>query len=163
MRIWWIALLVLGIDCFSKAYVHEHIPLMSYGVLEYPYGGISVFRDFFGIDFSIVHVCNKGIAWGWLSGLQDYLPYIRLSIIAVLMVYLFSSVAEKWKRVYLTLIIAGALGNVLDHFLYHHVIDIFYFTFWGHSYPVFNWADSAIFCGIIGLLLYRKRPVHVPN
>ena len=48
----------------------------------------------------------------------------------------------------LALIAVGATGNILDYYLYGHVIDMFNFDFWGYNYPVFNVADSAIFIGI---------------
>ena len=59
------------------------------------------------------------------------------------------------------MVAAGALGNVLDIFLYGHVVDMFYFVFWGWSYPVFNLADASIFIGIATLaivsLFFQKR------
>jgi signal peptidase II len=51
------------------------------------------------------------------------------------------------------LIATGAIGNILDYFIYGHVVDVFYFVFWGYSFPVFNVADSIIFCGIVVLFL----------
>ena len=154
-----LALLILSVDFASKIYVHTHLPLMQAG--EYPYDGIPVFQGIGGVDFAIVHVLNRGVAWGWLAGWQDYLPYLRLGIIAALAAYFVSSRVGREQRGYLILIIAGALGNVIDYFLYHHVVDMFYFVCWGFSYPVFNVADSAIFCGIVGLILRPKKLVIV--
>jgi signal peptidase II len=160
LRKYWLvalALLVFGLDFFSKSYVHQTIPLASY---SYPYGGIGVFQDFYGIEFSIVHVINTGAAWGFLSSMQDYLPYLRLLIVGSMLVYLFFFKAKKSLQVPFVLIIAGALGNICDYFLYGHVVDMFHFKFWGHVYPIFNVADSAIFCGIVWLMLqsfFKKR------
>jgi signal peptidase II len=50
------------------------------------------------------------------------------------------------------LIIAGGIGNILDYFIYGHVVDMFHFILWGYSFPVFNVADASIFMGIVSLL-----------
>lgn len=144
---------VLLCDFLSKAYVHSHLPLLYLSSQAFPYDGIAVFRDWHGIDFCITHVMNKGAAWGMFASLHHYLFYFRLVAVGGLLVYLFfvkASPARKWA---LAFIAGGAMGNVCDYFLYGHVIDMFYFVFWGYSYPVFNVADSAIFCGIFSLVL----------
>jgi signal peptidase II len=145
-------LLILATDFFLKSYVHHFLPLMGWDA-TYPYGGIAVFEDFLGIDFSLNYVFNKGAAWGMLSSFQDYLFYARLTIIGGMFGYILFF-AERRLQFPLFLIITGALGNILDHLLYGHVIDMFHFRFWGYSFPVFNIADSAIFCGVSLLILF---------
>lgn len=115
---------------------------------QYPYGGVGIFQDFFGINFSIVHATNTGAAWGLFASFQDYLLYFRVLAVAALLIYLLFLNKQAAHRLPLALIITGAIGNVIDYFVYGHVVDLFYFTFWGYSYPVFNIADSAIFCGV---------------
>lgn len=146
-----VGLLIFFIDFFSKKYVYNHIP-MGYSPI-YPYGGIGVFKDFFGIDFSINHAMNKGAAWGTFSDFQLYLLIMRIILIIGMLVYIvFFNTRKNWIIPF-AMIIAGALGNVLDYFIYGHVIDMFHFIFWGYDYPVFNVADSAIFIGISWLLI----------
>lgn len=147
-----IALLIFMADAFSKAYIHYNIPPINASTPIYPFGGIGVFRGWHGIDFSIVHVINKGAAWGVFASLQDYLLYARVAIIGGLLSYLFFVKAAPFRKFCLMLIASGALGNVVDYFVYSHVVDMFYFILWGYSYPVFNIADSAIFLGIALLL-----------
>ena len=48
----------------------------------------------------------------------------------------------------MTLILAGAISNVIDTFVYGHVVDMIHFTFWGYDYAVFNLADSAVCLGV---------------
>ncbi len=144
---------VLIADAWLKAYVHLNIFPMSISFPVYPYGGIGVFRDWHGIDFSIIHVMNKGAAWGTFSSLQDVLLCVRIAIIGGLLSYLFFVKATEYRKRCLTLVTAGAIGNVIDYFVYGHVVDMFYFKLFGYSYPVFNIADSAIFIGIVFLLL----------
>lgn len=151
---------VLALDGGLKAYIHSAIPLIGTSVPFFPYGGIGVFHDWYGVNFSIVHVVNKGAAWGMLASLYQYLLAARIVIIGVLIGSLFFAKATGFRTLSFSLIIAGALGNVIDFFVYGHVIDMFYFTFGSYSYPVFNIADSAIFMGIallVGKAAFSRR------
>ena len=121
--------------------------------LWYPYGGIGVFSDFLGIQFSLVHVTNRGAAWSVFSGYQSYLMIFRMALIAGIAIYLFFYNKNKLIVLPFTLILAGAVGNILDYFVYGHVVDMFYFNLWGYSYPVFNIADTAVTVGVAWLLL----------
>jgi signal peptidase II len=147
-----IAIFLFMVDVGLKAYIHYNIPTINAATSVFPYGGIGVFRDWHGIDFSIVHVINKGAAWGVFASVQKYLLYARMAIIGGLLTYLFFVKASGYKKFSLMLIATGAFSNVVDYFVYGHVVDMFYFIFWGYSYPVFNIADSAIFVGIALLL-----------
>lgn len=135
-----------------KYYVHTQIPLLSLSSPVYPYDGIALFRNWQGIDGVIVHVINKGAAWGILASLQEYLLYLRVAILGGLITYLCFVKMSSYRMWSLLLVTAGAFGNILDVFFYGHVVDMFYFTFWGYAYPVFNLADSAIFVGIVLLM-----------
>ena len=147
------ALCLFLLDVSLKAYIHHNIPTISASMPIYPYGGIGVFRDWHGIDFSIVHVINTGAAWGAFASLQEYLLYARVAIIGGLLTYLFLVQATPYRKFSLTLVTTGAVGNVIDFFAYGHVVDMFYFKLWSYSYPVFNVADSLIFSGIMLLLI----------
>lgn len=152
IKLFLLAVCLLLSDALLKAYIHRHIPTIQSSFPIYPYGGIGIFQNWHGIQGSIVHVMNKGAAWGMFATLQNYLLYVRIAIIGGLIAYLFFTPTSTYRKFCLTLITAGALGNVLDYFIYGHVIDMFYFIFWGYSYPVFNLADSAICIGIILML-----------
>lgn len=129
----------------------------------YPYGGIAVFKNFLGIEFSIAHQVNRGAAWGVLADFQTPLLYVRICLIASLMIYALFINKQKNYNIAFALIIAGAAGNILDYFLYGHVIDMLHFVLWGYDFPVFNVADSAIFIGICTCLvissLEKKRKI----
>lgn len=144
-------ILLLVVDLITKGLVQEHIPRMN--SRSYPYGGIGVFQNFFGIEFSIVHETNTGAAWGVFAAFPDYLLALRMILICGMILYLaFFNTRTTWE-VPFALIIAGALGNMLDYFIYGHVIDMFRFIFWGHDYAIFNLADAAIFVGIVWLFV----------
>jgi signal peptidase II len=150
-------LVVLLTDFFTKFFVYQMIPQIYSHSFWYPYGGLGVFKDFFGIEFSINHVTNQGGAWGIFSQYQDYLLLFRIALILLMALYLCFFNKHQARTFPLTLILAGAIGNVLDFFLYGHVIDMLHFVFWGYDYPVFNIADSSIFIGIVWLGINTLR------
>lgn len=154
------AVALFTLDFFSKSYVHQHIPLISMASSYYPYDGIPVFYNFLGIDFSINHVMNRGAAWGVFASLQVALLYLRVVLIAGMLIHLFFFNKERFRQFPFTLIITGALGNVIDYYRFGHVVDMFHFKFGSYTFPLFNIADSAIFCGVALLILkslWEKR------
>lgn len=146
-----IACSLFFLDLFSKQWIHHHLPLI-YSHPYYPYGGIGVFKDFWGIDFSIVHATNLGAAWGLFANLSYLLLAVRIALVGALFVYLFRKATPE-KKLPLILIITGAFCNILDYFIYGHVVDLFYFVLFGYSYPIFNVADSAIVTGVALLFM----------
>ncbi len=149
----WLGFIILLADIISKAWVVHSIPPVTYDSLWYPYGGIGVFKNFMGIEFSIVHMTNKGAAWGSFADFQKPLLYLRIGIILALIVYLFYRNKGSFRAYVLVMIIAGATGNVLDYFIYGHVIDMLHFVLWGYDFAAFNVADSAICLGVFGFIL----------
>lgn len=144
-------LFILGLDLFTKYWVQAHIPLVDWQT-SYPYDGIGVFRDFFGIEFSIVHVTNHGVAWGALGEYQLPLVILRICLIFGMAIYLLHYNRRRSWVFPLTLVLFGAIGNVIDYFIYGKVIDMFYFVLWGYRYPVFNVADSAVTVGVLWIV-----------
>ena len=148
-----IGVFVLLIDQISKWLVFSHLPLIESSTYLYPYGGIGIFRDFFGIEFSLNHMTNTGAAWGLLGKYPLPLIFLRMGLISALIIYFFYFNRHASWQVPLILVIAGAIGNVIDYFVYGHVIDMFHFVLFGYDFPVFNVADSAITIGIISLFI----------
>ncbi len=150
-----LAFSLLALDIVTKHYVlHD----LSATILSYPRGtGIPVFH-FLGIDFFIGLTFNTGAAWGLFANFNTLLICVRLAIVAALLVYLFFF-RKGTPALPLVLIVTGAIGNILDFFVYGYVIDFLLFRFLGHSFPLFNVADALISIGV-GLLflnLYFKK------
>ena len=140
--------LLLGVDVGLKRYVSLHVS---------PFQGICVFQNFLGVDFSLEYVKNKGAAWGVFSSLQTYLLWGRCAMIIGLLGFIGFSRVPLGRKACLSLIVAGAIGNVVDFFMYGHVVDMFHFCFWGHSFAVFNVADAMIFCGVAFLFFQQRK------
>lgn len=143
-----IAASILFFDQLTKWAVFLYLPTIHSEPYVYPYGGIPVFKDILGIEFSLNHMTNSGAAWGIFGNHQFPLVILRIFLILGLCVYLFCYNREKSRRLPLMLIIAGAIGNVCDYFIYGHVIDMFHFTMGRFDFPIFNVADAAISVGI---------------
>lgn len=164
--------LVLFLDQFSKILVKTTMVLGE---------SIPVFGKWFYIFF----VENNGMAFGWeISGAvwgKLFLGIFRIVAVVFLFWLLFKLVKKgvKFGPLFgISLIIAGAIGNIIDGmfyglifdyagFLHGRVVDMLYFplfTFpewvpWlgGEIFfsPVFNIADSAITIGILYLIIFQ--------
>jgi signal peptidase II len=103
-------------------------------------------------------VYNRGAAFGFLNdaaGWQNVF-FVGVAIAACVVIgYLLhrADVRNYGSTVGLTLILGGAVGNVIDRLIYGHVIDFIdvYYRSW--HWPAFNVADSAITIGAILLVL----------
>lgn len=119
-------------------------------------------------DFTLMY--NRGAAFSFLAseaGWQRWL-FTGLGIVAsVVIVRLLRRHATQLRFcLALTLILGGALGNVIDRVAYGHVIDflLFYWNDW--YYPAFNIADICITCGAVLLVLdelLRARKSRAPR
>lgn len=118
--------------------------------------------------FNLTLVHNNGMAFGIMSGapsLHRSLLLTGLSAAAlILILYYCASIprSRRWLQFGLSLIMGGALGNIIDRLRLQHVVDFLDFQWQGHSWPAFNLADSCITIGM-GLLIldfllgFRKR------
>ena len=114
--------------------------------------------------FNIVRVHNAGAAFSFLadaSGWQRWF-FVGLGLVATVAIVwmLKSHGGQRLFSLALSLILGGALGNVIDRLLHGHVIDFLQFhwdwlapIFPGGYFPSFNIADSAITAGAVLLIL----------
>jgi signal peptidase II len=155
-----VGLVIFLIDFAVKGWANATLPRMSESSPFYPYGGIGIFKNFLGVEFSLSLATNRGAAWGMGADHQMPLLYLRILLLVGLIIWLLFYNTHRHLRYPFALVVAGAIGNVVDTFIYGHVIDMFHFVLWGYDFPVFNVADSAIFIGIAWMFLqsYTKRP-----
>lgn len=109
--------------------------------------------------FHLTYIRNEGMAWGMLSGKRIFFLVITVIILGFcIYVYNKSMQDKKYRdiRVILTILIAGAIGNMIDRFRLSYVIDFFDFRL--INFPVFNIADIyvvvSMFC-LAFLLLFK--------
>ncbi|MGA7827246.1 MAG: signal peptidase II [Geobacteraceae bacterium] len=105
--------------------------------------------------FDIVHARNQGAAFGVLRDSSIRLPFlIGVSLLAaVVIVIVFRKLRpdQKLSAWGLSMVLSGALGNLIDRVRLGEVIDFLSVHWHEHYWPAFNIADSAICIGV-GLL-----------
>lgn len=140
-----LALIILLLDQVSKWMVVTHIEAHQ---------TLSVIPGF----FSLVLVKNRGMAFGIFSQTRSgfYYYFLLLTTIGAIGVILFSffwiKSSKKWLTVGLSLILGGAVGNLVDRLRLGYVIDFLDFFLKGYHWPAFNVADSAVTVGTFWLL-----------
>jgi signal peptidase II len=112
--------------------------------------------------FNVVLVYNTGAAFslladaaGWQRGL-----FIAIALLASVWIawLLRRYSSETLFCLALSLILGGAVGNVIDRVLYGAVVDFLDFHAFGLHWPAFNVADSAITCGAVLLIWDAIKP-----
>ncbi len=180
--------IIVFIDQFSKIWIKTNMKLGESNI---------VFDSWFKIHF----IENEGMAFGWKFINKTVLSLFRIVAVGLLGWFLYDLTRKKAKTIVLisiSMILAGAFGNILDSafygmfftestpfkiaeftktagyeiFLHGSVVDMLYFPLFSGRYPdwfpflggdtfeffrpVFNIADSAVTCGVILILLFRK-------
>jgi signal peptidase II len=113
--------------------------------------------------FNLTYVRNTGAAFGIFAGSHEA---FRLPFLILVSVLALGFVAVMLKRLHneekglisaLSLIIGGAIGNLVDRVLYGEVIDFLDFYWSNYHWPAFNVADSCITIGVLITLFYLIR------
>jgi signal peptidase II len=107
--------------------------------------------------FHFTYVINTGAAFSFFRGQVDILRWISLIVSFILVIFV-------WRSPKMTLleqlgygfILAGAVGNGIDRFLFGYVVD--FCDFRRINFPVFNVADVAINIGVLILLICSFTP-----
>ena len=107
-------------------------------------------------NFTLMH--NYGAAFSFLSnagGWQRWFFTIVAAVISVVLVVWITRLKsnEKWLGIGLSLVLGGAIGNLIDRVSYGYVVDFIQWYYDRFYWPAFNIADSAIFVGTAILLL----------
>jgi signal peptidase II len=113
--------------------------------------------------FSFTRIHNTGAAFGLGAGSHEIIRrifFLALPVIACIWICILIWKSRKNKPLLATaysLILSGAIGNLIDRFALGYVIDFFDFYIGTHHYPAFNIADSAITVGAVLLFIDMIR------
>ncbi len=133
-------ILLTGLDQWTKWAVVKTIPLHE---------TVVVIPDF----FELTYLQNRGAAFSSMEGVGMGF-FTILTIIAIgAMVYFFLKTKDRGVKLSLALIMAGAIGNLIDRMMLGYVRDFFRFYIFGSPFAVFNVADVCISIGFVLLLL----------
>jgi signal peptidase II len=144
----WLVPLILVLDQATKIYVDTHF---------FRHESVTILENF----FHFTYVRNQGAAFGILADSSFRLPFfITVSVVAVIGIlwyYIKLQPNQNLLRYALTLVLSGAIGNLIDRIRLGEVID-FLDVFWQrYHWPAFNVADSAITVGVTLLFIDMWR------
>jgi len=150
--LWWlgVALVVVLLDQLSKITMTR---ILEYGQSE-----------LINAYFNLVMVYNQGAAFSFLAdsgGWQRWFFSALALGVSVMIVWMLNR--NSTERLFcwsLSLILGGAVGNLIDRLLYGHVIDFLDVHVGGWHWPAFNVADSAITVGAALFVLDELRRVN---
>lgn len=138
----WAVIIILGfgLDRLTKVWVLDSL-------VNSP---ITVIKNFFYLRF----LENRGAAFSILQGKTIFLIILTF-IVTLALVFIIIKHKDKFLRTSLSLIVAGALGNLFDRmFREGSVVDFIEFRFGSYSFPTFNVADMLVVIGTILLAIY---------
>lgn len=154
---WWLGIGVIVVDQIAKALVRSAVPL---------YDTHTVVPGF----LNLVHVRNEGMAFGLLNAADFKYKWIITSGLAAIALFGIAFYArhlrpdERAARAGLSLILGGALGNLIDRLYAGYVVDFVDVYVGNWHFWAFNVADAAINVGaalvFLDLLFVRR---HAPN
>ena len=117
--------------------------------------------------FNLVLAYNTGAAFSLFadgSGWQRIFFIVIASLAAVVIIVLLRKhTGQRLFSLALSLILGGALGNLIDRILLGHVVDFIQVHYAGYYFPAFNVADSAIFVGACLLIWDSFKKPTVEN
>lgn len=159
-RILWISVAIFILDQITKWIVKQNMLLHE---------SISVLGNF----FRLTYVENRGMAFGITVSNHVFFTVFAVLASVVILLYLFKLKGDQaWPRMSMSIILGGAMGNLLDRIIRGQVVDFLDFEFFDikirafrflfiqfngfelDRWPVFNVADIAVTIGMIMLLFY---------
>jgi len=151
-----LALIVIVLDQFTKTMVLGYLQLHDVRPLT-PY-------------FNLVRAHNTGAAFSFLAGAAGWQRWLVTGLgvaASALMVWMLARHgAQRLFSFAISMILGGAVGNVVDRLLHGYVVDFLQFRFGfleplfaGGYFPSFNLADSAITLGAACLVVDELRRV----
>lgn len=139
-----VSAIVVALDQFSKYWVLQHLQFQQ------PYG----LSSFFSLNLNF----NQGAAFSFLSnsgGWQiHFFQAVSIVVSGILIIWLLTLNSNQLlKPLALSLIIGGAIGNLVDRIRLHYVVDFFDFHINSWHFATFNVADAAVCVGAFFLIL----------
>lgn len=150
LKIWLsLAGLIIVLDQITKLLISSH----------FSYGESLRVTGF----FNLVLAHNTGAAFSFLNDAGGWQRWLFSAIAVVAAVWIVRLLRQHAQETMfclaLTLVLGGALGNLIDRVAYGYVVDFLDFYWGNYHFPAFNVADSGISVGAALLLLdsFRKK------
>jgi signal peptidase II len=154
-RLWVLALIILGLDQFTKALVIARLPFGTMGRED-----TAVIPGF----FYLAHVGNTGGAWSIFSGRSLPLALVGIGVlVAVFFWRKHLGLRDPFVQWCFGLFVGGSVGNIIDRLRLGHVVDFLDFRFGSYPFPTFNVADSAICVGVFAYVIWSLKQPAPPS
>ena len=150
-----IAALVIALDQLSKLWIKGNlVPGESFPIVA---------------RLNLTYVWNTGSAFGLLANQTFLLSIVTVASLLIILLFLrYLAPATTLGILSISLILGGALGNLIDRLFLGYVTDFIDIRLWGDfHWPAFNFADTTIVIGILTLIyslyqsgLFRKVYEH---
>jgi signal peptidase II len=156
----WLRLAVISGSVIIFDQITKYIIKINLGL----YDNIIVIKNF----FSLTHILNPGGAFGFFASsspeIRKFIFLFLSSLVALFIVWFYKKSAANYVFLSygLALIFGGAVGNLIDRFMYGKVVDFLDFYIGSLHWPAFNVADSAISIGM-GILIYHIIFKKIPD
>jgi signal peptidase II len=142
-----IAATVIFWDQLTKLYVDA---------VMLPHQSVTVIENF----FDITYIRNPGGVFGIFAQVDRaimrplLLSLSSIAVVVIIVIYHTTPLDRVLARVAFSLILGGAIGNLIDRIRFDGVIDFLDFHWYQYHWPAFNVADAAITIGV-GLLFWE--------
>ena len=107
--------------------------------------------------FNLTYIINRGAAFGMLTNQRWF--FLAVAFVLIIVYGFYRKRVNNGPlslRVGTALLIAGAIGNGIDRYVLHGVVDFFDFRIW----PIFNIADIGICVGVVCVIYYLLTSEH---
>ena len=141
---YFIAIIWLVLDQASKYYVMNHFALGE---------SLPVIQNL----FHLTYIINRGAAFGMLTNQRWF--FLAVAFVLIIVYGFYRKRVNNGPlslRVGTALLTAGAIGNGIDRYVLHGVVDFFDFRIW----PIFNIADIGICVGVVCVIYYLLTSEH---
>ncbi len=134
-----IIILLIIVDQMTKISIKDYLQTK---------GSITIIENF----FNLTYVENRGAAFGIFQNGQIFFVAIAVIVVIAGLYFLHRAKTTILGKISVCMILAGAIGNLIDRIRLGYVIDFFDFRFiWSY---VFNFADVLVVVGTFLLCLY---------
>jgi signal peptidase II len=118
--------------------------------------------------FNFTLAYNTGAAFSFLSDAGGWQRWFFISLTVIVVAVLFKwlwrmRAEERLQAASISLVLGGAIGNLIDRVWLGHVIDFLDVYYGSYHWPIFNIADSAITVGVVLLIIdlfFNDHPEH---
>ncbi|MEJ2322957.1 MAG: signal peptidase II [Gammaproteobacteria bacterium] len=144
MRFLWLSLIIVVLDQVTKIWIDSSLML---------HDRVPVIHGF----FDLMKAYNEGAAFSFHAGQDGWQRWFFTGLSTIISIALLIWLrrlqpSHLWTALAISLVIGGAVGNLIDRLWAGHVIDFIQLYYRDFYWPAFNLADSAITVGAVLLV-----------